>query len=181
MASLITACQIGDLSQVMYLVSQGANVRASDDLVIRYASEFGHLEVVKYLVSQGADVRASDDKAIIWASAYGHLEVVKYLVSQGANIRADNDSAIKNASFSGHLEVVKYLVSQGASITNLGDVYYEKVEKYLSFCKKMEEKVRIKAQKKIYYWWIPICYDVSRECGRRMAQKNLEEYTKLIL
>ena len=51
---------------------------------------------------------------------------------------------------------------------------------YSTFCQRMQEKTRIKAQKKIYYWWIPICYDIERECGKRMAQKNVYEYQRLM-
>jgi len=51
---------------------------------------------------------------------------------------------------------------------------------YISFCQKMEEKNKIKAQKKIYFWWIPRCYDLSRPCGQRMAQKNLEEFETMM-
>ena len=54
----------------------------------------------------------------------------------------------------------------------------ELAQKYSSFCLKMYEKKRLRAQKKIYYWWIPICYDLTRSCGQRMAQKNLEIYQK---
>ena len=48
---------------------------------------------------------------------------------------------------------------------------------YTSFCKKIKEK---NAQKKIYFWWIPICYDMSRECGKRMAHRNIISYQKMM-
>ena len=141
------------------------------------ACKSGHLEVVKHLVSQGADVRAN-----IWAVRYasnnGHLEVVMYLVSQGADVRADDDYAVQVASMNGHLEVIKYLVSQGAPTTNITEIAL----KYLSLCKRMEEKKRIKAQKKIYFWWIQICYDLEHKsgCGQRMAEHNLAEYENMV-
>ena len=43
----------------------------------------------------------------------------------------------------------------------------------------MEAKLRERAQKKIYYWWIPICYDTLRECGKRMMLRNLEKAKEL--
>jgi hypothetical protein len=43
----------------------------------------------------------------------------------------------------------------------------------------MKTKIRERAQKKIYFWWIPICYDITRECGQRMMQKNLEKTKEL--
>ena len=171
--SFIQACQTGDLE---YLVSQGANVKADNNWTLRYASENGHLEVVKYLVSQEADIQANNNWAVQLASRNGHLEVVKYLVSQGANITASNNYAVQLASRNGHLEVVKYLVSQGAPTSDIS----KKALNYLSFCKRMEEKKRIRAQKKIYFWWIPICYDIARPCGQRMADRNLTLYQSIV-
>ena len=146
-----------------------------EDWAVQYASDNEHLEVVKYLVSQGADVRVDDDYPIRMPSFDGHLEVVKYLASQGADIRTNDNDTVRSASRNGHLEVVKYLVSQGAPTINIS----EKVHHYISFCEKMEKKRENRAQKKIYFWWIPICYDVKRECGRRMAQKSFNMYKKM--
>ena len=51
---------------------------------------------------------------------------------------------------------------------------------YILFCQKMQEKKKLRAQKKIYYWWVQICYDMKRECGKRMAKKNVENYKKMM-
>ena len=53
---------------------------------------------------------------------------------------------------------------------------------YFTFCQKMQEKKRIRAQKKIYFWWIQICYDMNHPsgCGKRMAQKNVEEFESMM-
>ena len=56
----------------------------------------------------------------------------------------------------------------------------EKGIAYFNFCQKMKDRTRIRAQKKIYFWWIQICYDMSRKCGQRMAQYNLNSYEQLI-
>jgi hypothetical protein len=32
----------------------------------------------------------------------------------------------------------------------------EKHKKYILFCEKMKNKIRERAQKRIYFWWIPI-------------------------
>ena len=83
---------------------------------LRAASSNGHLEVVKYLVEQGADIHANDDLSLISASNNGHLELVKYLVEQGADIHAHNDLSLRWARQRGHTEVADYLVSQGARL-----------------------------------------------------------------
>ena len=139
------------------------------------AVKSGNLEIVKQLVSTGADIRSDIDYCVRMASHKGYLEIVKYLVSLGADIRSYNDSAIRFADDSGHLEVVKYLCEAGADISKIS----EKARKYIDFCEKMKTKIRNRAQKKIYFWWIPICYDITRECGQRMMQKNLAKTKEL--
>ena len=58
----------------------------------------------------------------------------------------------------------------------------EEVIAYMEFCQKMVEKKRIRAQKKIYFWWIQICYDLEHHsgCGKRMASRNLSSFVKLM-
>ena len=174
--TFIQACISGDLEDVKYLVPHGADVQAGNNYAVRWASKKGHLEVVMYLVSQGANIQAGNNWAVRMASTQGHLEVVMYLVAHGANITAYNNWAVRLASRNGHLEIVKYLVSQGAPTSDIS----EKARQYLSFCKRMEEKKRIRAQKKIYFWWIQICYDIARPCGQRMAERNLALYHSMV-
>jgi hypothetical protein len=40
--------------------------------------------------------------------------------------------------------------------------------------KRVLEKTRHRAQKKIYFWWLPICYDPRRESGQRMMVQSWE-------
>ena len=196
----VWGCFEGHLEIVKYLVSQGADIKADNDYALGIAIRYGHLEIVKYLMSQEADI--DNNYPIKYAVERGHLEIVKYLVSQGADIKFDNNRLVRVASKSGNLEVLKYLVLQGVNVQtaiyksshyghNYEVVKYliskgapinilsKSAHKYISFCEKMQEKNRIRAQKIIYYWWIPICYDMKRECGKRMAQKNLKEYEKI--
>ena len=107
--------------------------------------------------------------------------MVKYLVSLGAGIRSQDDYAVILASRYGHLEVVKYLVSLGADISKITPQH----QKYILFCQKMEEKKKERAQKKIYFWWIEICYDPERKTkrggvgGKGMIEKSWLEFDKV--
>jgi hypothetical protein len=101
--------------------------------------------------------------------------VVKYLVSLGADIRSEDDYAVRWASKYGHLEMVRYLVSQGADIYKITPDH----QTYILFCQKMEEKKRLRAQKKIYFWWIEICYDPKTKVGQRMQEKSWLEFDKV--
>jgi hypothetical protein len=85
------------------------------------------------------------------------------------------DRSIRWASENGHHAAVKYLVSQGVDIQNLT----QEQQEYILFCQKIQEKIRLRAQKTIYYWWIQICYDPTTKVGRRMVEKSWIEFDKI--
>jgi hypothetical protein len=106
--------------------------------------------------------------ALKYAIVNGHLEIVKYLFSLGVDVKnVGIDWYISPTRY----EVIKYLISKGISIELVKD---ERCKRYLIFCDRMEKKKRVLAQKKIYYWWIEICYDPEHPsgCGKRMAERN---------
>jgi hypothetical protein len=170
------AVKKGDIDKVKSLCAElGSDLKFGLQKGFEVASYNGNLEFVKYFVSAGVDVNTNHDYAVQMASYYGHLEVVMYLLETGADIRNRNDCAIYLASLNDKLQVVQYLYENGADITRIS----EKHQKYILFCEKMKRKIRERAQKRIYFWWIPICYDVSRETGKRMMLKNLEKAREL--
>ena len=130
----------------------------------------GNLE--KYITDE------DKNQVLIRASSEGHLEVVKYLVEKcGADVRANNDWAFRRASENGHLDIVKYLVEKCGAVLLIPNPKYER---YLIICERGEEKRRERAIKKIYFWWVQVCYDVKRSCGNRMMKRNYEEYCKIV-
>ena len=173
------AAEYGYINIVKYLVERGTNIHACNNYPIRYSAMNGHFEVFKYLAECGADVHTYHEFPLCLATDYGHLEIVKYLVTVwGVDINVGCDYPIRVASETGHLELVKYLVENGATTKYLTD----EDRTYLSFCEKMKNKTRDRAQKKIYFWWIQICYDMEHHsgCGKRMAQKNLDVYESMM-
>ena len=136
------------------------------------ACKYNDLEALKRLELQGINIHEENDSALITAAAYGHMRIVQYLVSRGANVRANNDNAIKIASLCREFEMIAYLVSQGASTTNLP----ENQVRYASIYIRNQER---RAASRIYFWWIPRCYDMSRPAGIRMAYRNLEAFETL--
>lgn len=184
-------------------MEQGADVTSPDNFAICAASNNGYLDVVKYLVEHGAVISSQDNYAVRAASENGHLDVVKYLVEHGADVTAEHNLALMNACYNGHFEVVKYLLAHGADATfnhsravyyakHIGIVYLlaehgadisclqavnrEKVERYL----RLVYKGKTKAANKIGRWWIPICYDMKRACGQRMAERNYRAFEGLV-
>ena len=172
-----TASVGGYFEVIKYLVEKcGANARANDDFAIRHG--YDHLEVVKYLIEDcGANARANDDYAVRMASSGGYLEVVKYLVEKcGANARAKNDYAVQCASRYDCFEVVKYLVEKCGAILSVPNPKYER---YLSVCEKGEKKRKCIMAKKIYFWWVQICYNPNTLCGQRSMYKGYREYLSI--
>lgn len=172
-----SACKSGNVEKVHLYIEQGGDLTINNNSGIRWASLYGRLETVKYLVEHGADVRAMDDSCVAWAARRGHLAVVKFLIEKGANPHMYNDEALRWASTYGKFEIAKYLVAEcGSDIAHVSD----RCRAYIIFCQRMEQKARLRAEKQIYFWWIPICYDIDRECGKRMATKSVLEFKRLM-
>ena len=199
-------CGFGHLEVVKYLVEEcGADVRANN-YTVRQASAGGHLEVVKYLIEVcGADARANSDYAVQLACQVGHIQIVKYFVEKcGVNARTHNDWAVKCASYYGHIQVVKYLVEKcgvdaraGNDWTLSENNYFEvvkylvekcgailpevnpKYERYLIVYNKGEKTRKNIASKKIYFWWVRVCYNPNSLCGQRSMYKRYREYLSI--
>lgn len=98
-----------NIAVIKKLIKEGANVHASDDRVLRWASQCGYLDIVKCLIKNGADVHANNNMALQYASHVGHFNIVKCLVKNGADIHAEEDSALHLATTQGHRAIAKYL------------------------------------------------------------------------
>lgn len=172
-------------------------------LIYASSSKKDTLEIIKYLYEKGVDIFANKNLALCWACSKGHLQTVKFLVEHGADIneRINHNpqypTAIQEAARKGFLPIVKYLFEKGAKHANLAlkdasannrlEIVYFLSQKgvyhfaltsfdiqYINFRLKMERKRFLWAVRKIYFWWIPICYDVNRDCGKRMMERSWE-------
>ena len=172
----------GHLDIVKFLVSQGSDIRSHDCVLAFYrAAEDGNFEIVEYFVDQGADIK-NDNNAIYWACVKGDLKMVKFLVSRGADIITQ--PVVIWACDRGHFEIVKYLLSQGADVEFFDEaegIIYRRCRNYLSFCDRMEERKKVRAEKKIYFWWIQICYDQEHHsgCGKRILEQSWSDFDKI--
>ncbi|XP_071122877.1 uncharacterized protein [Mytilus edulis] len=103
-----------------------------------WAAERGHLEVVMYLISHGSQLEATDTMRgmtpLMLAAEEGHLEVVMYLISHGSQLEAtstyDGKTALHYAAGNGHIDVTKLLLDQGCSPwvkTEKGETPYDMV------------------------------------------------------
>jgi hypothetical protein len=53
-------------------------------------------------------------------------------------------------------------------------------EKFIRVMAKLYEKNIIRAQRRLYFWWIPICYDLNRESGQRMMERSWNRVQSMI-
>jgi hypothetical protein len=90
-ASLMSAVKDGDVTNVMYLLDNGADVNAktkSGVTALITAAAKSHTEIVKLLLDNGADVNAKDKEgrtALMWAG--DHTEIVKLFKQHSAKAR----------------------------------------------------------------------------------------------
>ena len=111
-SKLILSSYYGRPRNVDFLIDQGVDPTALDNLAIIWASKNGHLPVVeRLLLDERTDPSALYNFAIRSASVNGHLPVVeRLLLDERTDPAAQRNEAIRYASESGHLPVVERLL-----------------------------------------------------------------------
>ncbi|MBA2654946.1 MAG: ankyrin repeat domain-containing protein [Gammaproteobacteria bacterium] len=122
--ALFIAARNGYLSQVKYLIANGAdmNLFSKNNLsVLHAAAQNGHLDCVKFLHEKGVDINTSAKNAITplcLAVENGHLECVKFLHEKGApiNIHSNGATPLIRALQKEKWEMGKLLIGMGADV-----------------------------------------------------------------
>jgi hypothetical protein len=178
---LQNACEYGRINVVKYLISLGSNFKENESIF--RASSGCHLEVVKYLVSLGADIKKNINIALINATSNAitifRCDMIRYLLQNGADATYDYYAAFEFADVRHNIEAVYMFVKYGGVPFDM--ISSEKCKKYFIFREKMEKKMKNRAQKKIYFWIIPKLYDLNRESGKRLMQKNWQATEALLM
>jgi hypothetical protein len=142
---LLDAANQGDLQRVRDLLSNGADVNATDGkegpalVAAAWRSAGGKLDVVKLLMAKGADVNAKTNKgttALYVAATLNYRDLAKLLLDKGADVNyrgnasdrslhdGDRVTALMGAAAMGNPYVAKLLLDRGADVnarTNSGD------------------------------------------------------------
>ncbi len=170
--ALHQACIDGNLQLVKFLIDSGASLKKNMSAILFSASCHERWKVVQLLGALGVDLSLYGTQSLLCAMRCSNLKMIKYFIRFGVPLR-DNFMAIP-CDF-GHINVAMFLLDCGADINNilLCDRHRKDLEEY-----KNSKERKIRAVNKIINWWIPICYDMSRPCGRRMAEKNYLQYEK---
>jgi ankyrin repeat protein len=138
-----------------YLFTQERNIIDWINWGLMWSAEYGHINIVKYLVENGADIHARDDLALRISAENGHKKIVEYLTENGADIHARDDQALRLAAQNGHKEVAEYLTENGADILGsvnninafgnylLRDIYDNLMKAYTKEHKSPKENISI--------------------------------------
>ena len=178
---LMVAVKYGRKAFVQYLVERGADVHACDDQAVRWASTFDHKTLVRFLVGRGADIRARGGECVRAATTYGFLELVRYLVAIGADIRCIEHNFICRQFYSEIFrDLAKHLILRGvvcgcihSNDPNLCNF------KRAFMCAQLDAPQASRAARRIYFGWLPRCFDLARRSGRRTRARNFRVFRRL--
>jgi ankyrin repeat protein len=127
---LLNAARSGNFNQILAILTQGANVDATDrdgTTALMFAAQQGYTEIVRVLIEAGANLNLPRKRygltALMLAASEARADVLQTLVAAGADVNAKNDdgsTALMIAAHKGHLMVVQILLGAGADV-NLQD------------------------------------------------------------
>jgi ankyrin repeat protein len=108
-------------SEFMVNFTEFADARKATPLM--KASYTGNLKDVQFLLSQGADVGMKDKMgctALHWACLKGHLNVIEALIDVGAMLDEleSRVSPLTMAVYGNQVQAVQYLITRGAKLTS---------------------------------------------------------------
>lgn len=106
---LIHAAYIEDHDKVKDLLSQGADVSASENAAMFRAVQNRNMPILETLLEAGADATAKESQALVLATWNGGLDFVRRLHEAGADPRAQDSKALFYAASLGSREIVDYL------------------------------------------------------------------------
>lgn len=103
------------LERIKELIEQGADINYKNGSPLIEAI-YSYTEVSKYLIKNGADIHAQDDLAFITACEVQDVSIFNYLINEGANINAQDNEAFIRAAENGQLYITSRLEELGIDI-----------------------------------------------------------------
>lgn len=125
---LISAAARGDVETVKSLLTQGANVDASDESGVTplIAAAYGnHVETAQVLIEAGADVNRQDrtqQSAYLIATSEGYLALLELTLAAGADVHSldsYNGTGLIRAADRGHVEIIEALLETDINVDHV--------------------------------------------------------------
>lgn len=111
--------RILNLDTIKYLESNGADIHASNDNILRWVAARGDMDIYNYLKEEKKmDIHQNAEFALQLAAQYGHFDIVKNIVDDGGDIHARNNYSLRVAYIQGHKEIVNYLFDKHSKSTS---------------------------------------------------------------
>ena len=178
---LISAASGGHIGVIKVLWTAGANARIPNmrmkgDQLMDIAAARGHIPVIQYLLGHGPPSH------LMWmrtAIKNDKINIIKWLGAwillfpERANNRI-NEFVVYADSFN-RVEIVKYLNRQGKLSISVSSL----TGRYLAYCARAEPGLRKKAAATLYFWWVPRCFGLARQSGRRTRARNYRKYQRI--
>lgn len=95
------------------------------------------------------------------------------------NFSIKKESIIKVTNRMYQISLEKRDIQQFSKCCNVLTTKYNVSLKYIAGFSNLYKRLIRTANRKLYFWWIPICYDTERECGKRMMKREWERIEKM--
>lgn len=158
----------------LLLTSANYNCHSYNDLLFRMACGKKDVEIINLIFT----LNQAPKNIFIFCDIFhsmcceGNIEIVKIILAQKGTKYFNLHFALELAVKHKQEEMALYLLQQKARFGKLNKFF----PKYKAFINKLQKKRQRDAVNIIYNWWIPICYDMNRPCGKRMFERNYQNY-----
>ncbi len=119
---LIKAVKNNHYYLVDFLLQNGADIHAQDNLALIKAIHENNLQMIKLLFSHGINIGDNlVDPLNVAILTESVLPIIEFLVENGADLHYENDIILDSALLMGDLRVIDYLVRKGANVNFQGN------------------------------------------------------------
>jgi len=166
----------------LLLETNDIDINTKNSYALTISAERGQIDIVTYLLLKGAIIT---NACLCFTALKGHFEIVNLFLDRGVDISKENFRLITWCLTQKIYKIVYDIIENRklfVPLYILENPKYSFLYKRYVKLQKFKERMLHKAATKIYFWWIPICYDVNRECGKRMMERSwqrVENYYKI--
>jgi ankyrin repeat protein len=119
---LETACSENNLKMLKYLISKGADIHSSSELLVNSAKKslekYSSIDIIIFLIENNYDINSSIDILLIKACKKNNFKLLDYLISKGIKINQPLIIKIlKCACKENNFILAKYLISKKVDMT----------------------------------------------------------------
>lgn len=168
---------VGDEENIIKTIRESDLTRDEKNILLCKSMEYGLIEVYDELLILGAEESTHGWYILRIGMMSANYSMMKHIIRRIKAPIEIYDSGFliaMNGERYNHALLVLPFISD--DYRQIFFIYVDFLLRYEKFIKRVERN----AAKKIYFWWIPICYDHRRECGRRMMELSWRGFNRLV-